>query len=1227
MTRTSREKAGVANYTVKRDFRRDFDVEMRREGYYPFWPNRTQPLSGGGLAQNIPAGVPGSLGNLPITQVHMTRLPNGQTAVLAFTATTIYRYYAQENGPYMDATAGDPGVPYMDPNTSHAGVPYFNDNPADWVVVGSGFSTDGHRWEVQECAGYCCINNGVDLPMTYQLTDAEVIPIYELREQGIAAVGTICVYNGILMCADISEIVTSQFNTMMQLISGLEVASGSSTAAQQGALYSGSGTSIGVNSGGTTMAANNTSWNVVGGVAVGFTAGMVGWNIVLANGFESVIQAVTAPAAGVQNVGVLTAMPDANFTGNFWVTNPTPNVGPSWNPDFIATAASAGFNSGLGFTAGMVGKTLLFDSGTSAQILGVISTTQVATSSFLPVSATTFAVVGPHGYSVSGGVVNISQTGSVGSQGATSITANQASNEFSTNNSTWNSGSGFTSGMIGWLLTLENGSGFTPNFQTTIQYVASPPSNSQSLTISPAYSGATEYFGAFWVVNPAALSTPNPDYEVVASDANWNNGSGFTSGMVGRIIQFTNTGDTRVIKDFVNDTTVVVDQYLSEASGPFGVYSTATQSGALYSGILTQATLNVGSNTLTANNTLWNGGIGFTGGMVGQTVVLENGFQATIASVTNDTTVVLSGPAYVAPSNFVLGVFWVVATGNTNYTITASDQLWNGGLGFTASMVGQQLVWSDGESRQITQFISATQVLTDTFIAHATGLFGVTNPAAYGTFDNAALINRYQYRTLWSMPNLPRRFGSIVPASIAAGSNVGTFQFPVMSFAAGQPITFVGAGASGGNLLATIVYIAPGGLNFVLSVDAQTTATLQGVEQSDAEGSIVGFYDLQDDGSGILRMMPLKAALVVYKETSIFLGLYTGQVSSPFQFQQVKIGQNGGGRCLYFRWCLQNVKEEFHLYAGATGFWKFDLINQDPMEHQGMALCADLFFSQASLSDTDSVFSWANDVAQEVWFVVPNSGPDAALVWDWFRDTCSTTGAVITAGETIVKPLAGVSPDPGIKWGMMGMPDGSVTVYGLTNEAPVFDTASQVGNTVTDTAGLFTPDMIYKSVLFANGSMANITAWISSTQVTVDGPAQTVSSQQCAIVAQTFNRNGSGYSSLMQSGLSDLGAVNRVKQARSYVLEQAPDPQLTGLELVPVTVTADFNTALNISAGASASQSGQISLPGINGIPLWLQAYFFQDALSVNGTNNPVRIVRRTWSVTEIDSQSFERMP
>ena len=66
------------------------------------------------------------------------------------------------------------------------------------------FSAEGHRWEAVDIGGKIILNNGVDLPISFDMKSFEANFIYELREAGYAFVGTICAFNGMLICMDIA---------------------------------------------------------------------------------------------------------------------------------------------------------------------------------------------------------------------------------------------------------------------------------------------------------------------------------------------------------------------------------------------------------------------------------------------------------------------------------------------------------------------------------------------------------------------------------------------------------------------------------------------------------------------------------------------------------------------------------------------------------------------------------------------------------------------------------------------------------------------------------------------------------------------------------------------------------------------------------------------------------------------------------------------------------------
>jgi hypothetical protein len=165
------ENAGADNYVAKTNWRRVSDRECTREGDVLFRPNT-------GLAQGVQAL--NSTG--PVIGLWEAVRPNGERAVVAATATTLYKYV------FSSGT---------------------------WSTIGTGYSATGRRWQVESLDGYLIFNNTVDLPFTYRVEDAGVSPIHELREIGVAAVGHIMVFNGFLICGDLTEIIAAELAGVM----------------------------------------------------------------------------------------------------------------------------------------------------------------------------------------------------------------------------------------------------------------------------------------------------------------------------------------------------------------------------------------------------------------------------------------------------------------------------------------------------------------------------------------------------------------------------------------------------------------------------------------------------------------------------------------------------------------------------------------------------------------------------------------------------------------------------------------------------------------------------------------------------------------------------------------------------------------------------------------------------------------------------------------------------
>ncbi len=119
-TRLSAERPGALDYTIKRDFRRELDQEIRREGFDYFYFDPSNDIGN----QPFPQRQGTLETKLPITLIHEAHNPKHETAVVCGTETTLYVLNpGAENKPYLEPGASpddeyinDPfWKPYVDP--------------------------------------------------------------------------------------------------------------------------------------------------------------------------------------------------------------------------------------------------------------------------------------------------------------------------------------------------------------------------------------------------------------------------------------------------------------------------------------------------------------------------------------------------------------------------------------------------------------------------------------------------------------------------------------------------------------------------------------------------------------------------------------------------------------------------------------------------------------------------------------------------------------------------------------------------------------------------------------------------------------------------------------------------------------------------------------------------------------------------------------------------------
>lgn len=419
----------------------------------------------------------------------------------------------------------------------------------------------------------------------------------------------------------------------------------------------------------------------------------------------------------------------------------------------------------------------------------------------------------------------------------------------------------------------------------------------------------------------------------------------------------------------------------------------------------------------------------------------------------------------------------------------------------------------------------------------------------------------FHNRLIWSQIKEPLKFAATTSGAITTGTRTLTLAYPAKSYQVGDSITITGAGVNGGNLSTTISRVTSNQTLF-LSETASSTVSDADVLQTDEIGSIVGFEDLEDDGSGVIAMAPLQNMIVVYKDTSIFIGQYTGNTNIPFKFRVVKIPSV---QALYFKHTLIPVKNS-HIYVGRDSFYQFDLSSGGPKEVSALAAVKDLFFSQAEIDQTNSVFSTDNVLTNEVWFCFGSLTDDNAICYDYRNGTVSTTATNVSAAASIKKP-----PSTNEDWFVMGKSNGGVLRYGLANED-----VSDWGNK--------------KSIYWKR--------------------------------ATTYGTTKVSYESKLQGGLANFGDAYNEKDFRGYLLQLASQQE----ENATLTIKI-YGYANPYSTATTLVDNFQITTPATrNLVPCFFRQHLYQDEIVASEQKN-VRLAARTFDVSMVASASEIRQP
>jgi hypothetical protein len=724
---------------------------------------------------------------------------------------------------------------------------------------------------------------------------------------------------------------------------------------------------------------------------------------------------------------------------------------------------------------------------------------------------------------------------------------------------------------------------------------------------------------------------------------------------------------------------------------------------------INDGTPGVAGNVITASGSSFNSAAGFTG-MEGRTIRMFNGVERKIVTVNSPTEAVLDGSAVLVEPTVKFFIPRDTAFNDYYYDFCIQPRyadLWPA-VNFAATpanpdgAIGLRVWWDTGESATITG-IHYDGISGDAFFKVASdhpilsGPCKLEAPNAYGIFNDPAGLDRVQWRSLWSLPDAPRRFGSTYPGTINPSSDLMTLTYPVKSVELNGGDVVI-TGMKSGNLSATAIYFD--GLRFYIkdraipnfyqvlfdaAADAasaeavaatvvdQTASTLSAAKSAldkattalaaapedatlsqavatasaavdtaqsawsaakteleaatkasdeadaklaasedveaqlaDSVSVISRSEDLQDDGSAILRALPLRNSLVIYKETCIFLCRQSGVqfVFSP----PIQIPSSSG---LFYRNTLIAVDGSYHLYAAEYQFCRFDMTVQVPVSVPRLQACQNQFFDNVAPSMIEKVFAADNALTAEIFFAFPSGGADRALIYEYEFDSMSTSSIPLTAGAMVRFPGSQESVF------LMGGAAGKVWRYGLiaVQSRTVAGTASKAGTTITSLVACFSESDIGKSVRFLNGQRFGIVSFIDATHVTVVGSG-TVSAQAFFVDPACYHYDGASYTSVLQSGGDAFKSESSYKKINRH-------------ELMVSSFSPDTEIDVMIRSGLNVNQMADriaftIVPPETLVAPL-LEDYFLGDRLEVDGINNPVELVSRIFSISGIKSDSFGR--
>lgn len=347
----------------------------------------------------------------------------------------------------------------------------------------------------------------------------------------------------------------------------------------------------------------------------------------------------------------------------------------------------------------------------------------------------------------------------------------------------------------------------------------------------------------------------------------------------------------------------------------------------------------------------------------------------------------------------------------------------------------------------------------------------------------------------------------------------------------------------------------------------------------DSIGKLTNVVDIVDDGSRILKMKNLVDRMMIYRETG-YMTCIRVNTAEVFQFEK----RYQGPRVIDFRNTLIDVAGRFHLFMGYTGVYQVDRAASQPKLLQPMEKGTQ-FWEGIDPQDAEKVFTFDNPETKEIFFCSPTQ----TFAFDYENQTVSEIDQVFSAGMEIMEPKTSKRIE--LRMTIMGVVD-------TWKNLPAFARNDDVSTSFL--------------VRYGHGP---------------DG-------------YRIFNRYGNEYRSVLQSGLIDFTDQFNDKNVRSYALHVAENTlygvpstaqvkiRVSTLPTAQAAVGDITEVVLNEDGEFEFSSGERVEAEEIltettseNMIPLFLRGPYFRDAIIIEGKDNPIKLIGRTFEVSGLDSR------